>query len=356
VSCHGAHDILPASNPSSRVNPSRLAETCGRCHPGAGKSFPIGRVHLMPSSRQGWALLVLRRAYQAFVCLTLLGFLGYILLDLVTYWRLRRAGVLEQFERRLTALPAPPGDALLRMTRIERWQHNLLIVAFTLLALTGFPVVFPRSLFAQAVMALCGGDHGRAFLHRVSAVGLVALAVVHGLWLVGTPRGRKILRRLLPAWADVRNAWETALLFFGRTTERPRFGWFSFLEKFEYFALCWGTFIMTLSGVVMWFVDWSLSRFPKWALDASEIFHRWEAILAVLAILVWHLYHTLWKPGVYPGNHAWLTGHLTVEEFARDHPLEYEAATGRSLVEPKPPEHAPKAAEKASEEADEGRG
>jgi hypothetical protein len=37
--CHGAHDILPASNPASMISAGRLTETCGACHQGANEKF-----------------------------------------------------------------------------------------------------------------------------------------------------------------------------------------------------------------------------------------------------------------------------------------------------------------------------
>jgi cytochrome c7-like protein len=37
--CHGAHDILPASNPASTISRARRVETCRKCHAGANEQF-----------------------------------------------------------------------------------------------------------------------------------------------------------------------------------------------------------------------------------------------------------------------------------------------------------------------------
>lgn len=37
--CHGAHQILPASDPDSPIAAKNLVKTCGRCHAGANASF-----------------------------------------------------------------------------------------------------------------------------------------------------------------------------------------------------------------------------------------------------------------------------------------------------------------------------
>jgi len=37
--CHGAHDILPVTDPRSRLSPAHVAQTCEQCHPGATRRF-----------------------------------------------------------------------------------------------------------------------------------------------------------------------------------------------------------------------------------------------------------------------------------------------------------------------------
>jgi len=39
ASCHGAHEVLPASNPASKVSKENRLKTCQACHAGAGPKF-----------------------------------------------------------------------------------------------------------------------------------------------------------------------------------------------------------------------------------------------------------------------------------------------------------------------------
>ncbi len=328
VSCHGNHDILPASAAASTVNPSHLSATCSRCHPGAGTKFAIGRVHLKPHLRDGWPLYLLALIYQIFVYATLAGFMLYVLLDVFARWRMWRRGLHKAFEESLARLPAPPPEALERMSVYERIEHYARLFSFLILALTGMALVFPDSAFARAVITLCGGMSGRAIMHHLAAVLLVASSVSHVLWIIITGHGRDTFRGLLPNLQDAHDAWSTVLWLTGMRDSGPCFGRFTFLEKFEYFALLWGTVVMTLTGIFLVFVNWSLTNFPKWVFDASSIIHRWEAILAVGAIAIYHLYHVVWRPGVFPGNLCWITGKLRPEEYIRDHPLDYAEAVG----------------------------
>ena len=328
VSCHGNHDIQPASAAASPVNPSHLSATCAQCHPGAGSKFAIGRVHLKPHIREDWPLYLLSLIYQIFVYGNLLGFMIYVILDAFARYRAWRSGLAQAYEQGLAKLPAPPPEALLRMGFYERVEHYARMFSFLLLALTGMALVFPDSVFARVVITLCGGMSGRAIIHRLAAVLLLSSSLSHLTWVTVTRHGRDTFRGLLPKRQDLDDAWGTVLWLTGMRDHGPCFGRFTFLEKFEYFALLWGTIVMTLTGALLVFVNWSLTNLPKWVLDASGIIHRWEAILAVGAIAIYHLYHVVWRPGVFPGNLCWITGKLRPEEYIRDHPLDYAEAVG----------------------------
>jgi cytochrome b subunit of formate dehydrogenase len=101
------------------------------------------------------------------------------------------------------------------------------------------------------------------------------------------------------------------------------------MEKFEYWGMWWGTLLMIVTGFCMWFVNIFLQYFPKIALDVVALIHFYEAWLAVLTIVVWHLYYMIFDPETYPMNWSWVTGHITNDDFAERHPREYERVYGR---------------------------
>jgi cytochrome b subunit of formate dehydrogenase len=189
-------------------------------------------------------------------------------------------------------------------------------------------LLFPESVFGKVVVALCGGPSGRAIVHRVAAAIMVVNFIVQGIWMMTAKHGRDTLRRLAPAPSDLRDLWQSIVLYLGFGHHRPSFRRFGYPEKFEFWALVWGTIVMTVTGVLLMFVNWTLGHTPKTVLDIALIIHKWEAILAVEAILVWHLYHVIWKPGVYPGNRAWLNGEISHEQLVTEHPLDYAEAMG----------------------------
>jgi cytochrome b subunit of formate dehydrogenase len=110
----------------------------------------------------------------------------------------------------------------------------------------------------------------------------------------------------------------------GLRATAPKFDRFSYIEKAEYWALVWGTVVMTATGVVLWFENQSMQWLNKWLLDLATIVHYYEAWLAFLAILVWHIYQNVLNPDVYPMNWTWISGRISDEQLRHEHGAEWE--------------------------------
>ena len=108
----------------------------------------------------------------------------------------------------------------------------------------------------------------------------------------------------------------------GLSSEQPRQGRFTYAEKMEYFALVWGGVVMIVTGLVLWFEVPFLNRFPFWSFQLATVVHLYEALLASLAIVVWHFYFTMFNPDVFPLSKVMITGQLTREEMEHEHPEE----------------------------------
>jgi cytochrome b subunit of formate dehydrogenase len=110
----------------------------------------------------------------------------------------------------------------------------------------------------------------------------------------------------------------------GLSKDKPKFGRFCYIEKAEYWALIWGTLIMCITGAVLWFDNTSMGLISKLGFDVSRAIHFYEAILATMAIIVWHFYFVIFNPDVYPMNLSWLTGRMSEREMMEEHPAELE--------------------------------
>jgi cytochrome b subunit of formate dehydrogenase len=153
--------------------------------------------------------------------------------------------------------------------------------------------------------------------------------------------GRARWKHMRPRVGDVKDLYANMRYHLGLKKARPVFGIFSYMEKAEYWALVWGTLIMVVTGLVLWFPKSLPATWPSWAIDVARIIHFYEAILASLAVLVWHFFHTIFRPGEYPMDTSWLTGVLTEKEaghrFTRE-ALEAQIPQPAPEEEPEEPE------------------
>lgn len=217
-----------------------------------------------------------------------------------------------------------PERTFVRLTLNERIQHIVLVVTFTTLVVTGLPVRYHEAVWARWIFFLTGGPVGRALVHRTAALGLMGLGVYHLAYMMFTDRGHKEVMALIPRLSDARDAIEHMLYYLGRRKKGPRFGRFSYVEKFEYLAVVWGTFIMGTTGLLLWFEVQAMLVLPKWVLDICRIVHGYEALLAFLAIIIWHLYCVHFNADVFPMSRVWLDGKISEKDMKHHHPLEYE--------------------------------
>ena len=214
----------------------------------------------------------------------------------------------------------------LRMTLNERIQHVNLFINFTILVITGFALKYPEAFWASPITDVPMGMTFRGLLHRLSGVATLTLGGYHLFYLVFTERGRGILWGMIPTLKDGSDLWETLKnnLFLNRPAKEIKMGRFNFREKFEYLGLIWGTIVMTVTGLILWFKTEWLQFFPMWTFDVARAIHFYEAILATLTIIVWHFYSVVFNPDVYPMNWAWITGQMTEHEMRLEHGIELE--------------------------------
>ncbi len=323
ASCHSSHGIKSQHDPTSTISKENLVQTCGRCHPGANTRFTVGKVHVSPEAADGRGgndpvLYVISTLYVLLIVVVVGGMFVHNLLDFVKKIRRKLAiqkGLIEEehVAHRL----------YLRMTAHERVQHALLVLSFVALVVTGFMLRYPEAWWVVAIRNTSNrAFEWRGWAHRIAGVAMLAGGAWHVWYLAFTRSGRSLLRDLLPKWRDVTDPWGVLKYNLGLAPQRPAFGRFSYIEKAEYWALVWGTLLMGATGAILWFENTSMGLFTKLGFDVARTVHFYEAILATLAIVVWHFYFVIFNPDIYPMNLAWLTGRMSEKEMLEEHPLE----------------------------------
>lgn len=307
ASCHGVHNILPSSDPRSTINPQNLIKTCGQCHPGVNEKFIAAKVHVdAPLSADTGSVAV--RWIKKFYVGMIFAVIGAMVLHNFIIWR-RKAILRRQIEHRIVT----------RMSRAQRLQHLTLLISFIILVITGFALKFPDSWFA-AMLGMT--EKVRGITHRVAAIVLVAAGVSHLFYIALTRDGRRLLRDFLPVPRDVSDVVQSMAYHLGFAKEKPEFARFNYAEKAEYWALVWGLIVMASSGIMLWAKVFFGNHLPRWWLDIATAVHLYEAILATLAIIVWHFYQVFLDPDVYPMNWAWWDGKMSFEHYREEHGLD----------------------------------
>ena len=164
----------------------------------------------------------------------------------------------------------------------------------------------------------------RRIVHRFAAVVMLVMGTYHILYLALTKEGRLWVIDMLPRFKDVKDLLGNLSYYVGLTKDKPKIARFGYAEKAEYWAVVWGTVIMGLTGLMLWFKIDVFSFLPRWWIEIALAVHYYEAILATLAIIVWHFYQVIFDPDVYPINFAFIDGRVSEEAFKEEHEQAYE--------------------------------
>jgi len=310
ASCHGVHKILPSSNPASSIHPDNLQETCGECHPNISERLAATPIHALTEED---APAPIARVIEKIYIIAIIAIVGFM----IFHW------LIDLFRQIIIALRKPQ---VRRMHTNEVIQHTFTMISFIVLVISGFALRFSDAWISRLFFGWEGGFEMRGVVHRIAAIIFMLTVIWHAIYLVFTERGKAFFKDMLPNLLDFTQFYQKIMYNLGRRSEQPRFRRFSYIEKIEYWALVWGTVIMIITGIILWFDNYFSLFLPKEFFDVSLVIHYWEAWLATLAIAIWHLYSTLFNPQVYPMNPAWLTGKMPEDMYEHEHPEHLDEA------------------------------
>ena len=313
ASCHGVHNILASSDPKSTVNSKNLPKTCGQCHPGAGTRFAISQVHVSEGGSEPPAMRAVRQFYLLVIPVTI----GLMLLH--NCGDFLRKVIRLRFRKPLGGRAAGPhGHREMRMLPFERVQHAVMALSFITLVWTGFALKYPDQWWARPLLLLEGKVSIRSLVHRIAAVVFMAVSVTHLVSLIVSAKLRGHWKEMWPKVADMREGLSNFAYNLGLGDEPPGRSSHSYVEKAEYWAVVWGAVVMVATGLLLWANNLAMKLLPKSWLDIATSIHFYEALLATLAIVVWHFYGIIFDPEVYPLDTAFLTGY-SVKEHGPGH-------------------------------------
>lgn len=224
---------------------------------------------------------------------------------------------------------APEPRYLIRFDLEKRILHAVTMVSFLGLAATGLPILFSDAPWGRALALVFGGFRGAGLVHRFFGVALIGVVVYHVakvLWRAFARGERGWLwgpTSMMPQPRDFVDFYGQMRWFFGRGP-RPRFEQFAYWEKFDYWAVLWGTAIMGAAGLVLWFPEAASGVLPGWMFNIALFVHGAEATLAIGFIFVVHFFNGHLRPGKFPMDLVIFTGTVREDELREERPAQYE--------------------------------
>ena len=320
--CHGIHDIASVDSGAAAMK-ARIGGACRKCHPDATDNFTGAWLsHTKPSLSQNILVFAVKLSYWLLIPFVIGGLILHILFDVVVApirakLAARRGVAIPSSHVAFDRLPDIP-KYFVRFSLRQRAEHFAMLVTFVILCLTGLPQRFHDSAWSVEIVRLLGGIDSVRFLHRVTGYGYTAVAVIHFVCVGVSIVLQRTKMTMVPTSKDFRDAILSPMYYLGLTDKFPKADRFDYQQKFEYWGMLAGTVIMVGSGFALLFPT-VLTRLyvPGQVLAIARVIHSYEAMMALLTIVIWHMYGARFNPVIF-------TGKIRSKYLAHHHPLEYE--------------------------------
>ncbi|MDX2109004.1 MAG: cytochrome c3 family protein [Verrucomicrobiota bacterium] len=348
--CHGHHDVYKVSDPRSRLSVERKVETCQQCHPGVGVGFTEYQAHANPLDKENYPAL---HAVFLFMTTLLIGVFAFFGLHTL-FWIVRSIYLYmhdSKTFREAKVHSQKDEEQYTRFTPFERFLHLLVVTSFLTLVITGMPLKFYYTDWAKVIFQLIGGATVARSLHHFGAIVTFTYFVLHvGSLFVNFWKNRAAIRNpgtgkielaliwknmfgpdsMVPSLQDWHDFVAHQKWFFGKGP-RPHFDRWTYWERFDYFAVFWGIFIIGLSGLILWFPAFFTTFLPGWIINIAHVIHSDEALLAAGFIFTFHFFNTHFRIEKFPMDTVIFSGRISKTEMLHERKRWYDrlVASGR---------------------------
>ena len=232
-----------------------------------------------------------------------------------------------------------------RFTASERVLHALLMLSFVGCALSGLPLIFADRPWAATLAGMLGGFQGAGLIHRICAFVMIVVFATHVFMVFSRAiRGGRFMKMLwgpdsmVPQPQDIIDIYRNFKWFVGKGPQ-PKFDRWTYWEKFDYWAVFWGMFIIGGSGLLLWFPVFFAHVLPGWMFNLAALVHGEEALLAVGFIFTFHFFNGHVRPAKFPMDTVIFTGRISEEELKQERAVEFERLQrdGRLAAKEAPP-------------------
>jgi len=326
--CHGSHTIQWVGSEASLVSPKNRIQTCQKCHKNATAGFATFQPHGNTGDFEKYPYLWIAGK----------GMGGLLIGVFAFFWTHSALWFYREYQDRkhgrnqphveIDKLPPGAKRYFRRWPAAWRLVHLIFALAIMTLVLTGTAVLYGESAWARGVINLLGGPRTAAIVHRVAAATFMTLFFGHLVYVAYyLVRNWKTFRFFGPnsTVPNLQDLWDVIAMFkwFFGTAPRPVFDHWTYWKKFDYWAPFWGMVIIGFSGLMLWFPEKTASVLPGWVFNIATLIHGEEAFLAAVFLFSVHFFNVHFRPDKFPMDILMFTGAMPLEEFQREHTLEY---------------------------------
>lgn len=220
------------------------------------------------------------------------------------------------------------GASLKRFGVYRIIEHHVNAMIFAVLVITGLSQKFHSSGFSHWLIIRLGGIDTVRQIHHVAGIVFTTLLVVHVVHAAIGVVFRRWQPSMIVTVKDFLDAIENIFFYFGLASHPARCGRYDYRQKFEYWGVVVGGFLMLGTGFVLWFPVEAARFLPGEVIPAAKTAHTNEAMLAFLVIAIWHIYNSIFSPEVFPLDTAIFTGKISRERMLHEHPVELASIEG----------------------------
>lgn len=342
--CHGSHKILRVDDPESTVHPDNRLDTCQQCHDGKERPKAVASLLSFGPHASGHDF---KRYPQMWIATKFMHWLfilvfSYFWAHTLLWWhreyKHRKLGESTQHIRTDELLKGKTKQVR-RFSLIWRIAHLCFALSVMLLILTGMTVFYAYTDWAPVLMKALGGPEISGLIHRISAAIMLGIFFLHLIGVaINIYRNRKTFRwfgpdSLVPNWKDLQDAWGMFKWFIDKGP-RPVFDRWTYWEKFDYWAVFWGMVVIGGSGMMLAFPHVTADIFPGWIFNVIMVVHGEEAFLAAVFLFTVHFFNNHFRPDkIPPPDIVMFTGTQSLEEFRREHALQYQRLVDTGQLE-----------------------
>jgi cytochrome b subunit of formate dehydrogenase len=332
--CHGSHKIKGEDDPTSEIHANNRLENCRVCHEEANENFLTFWPHGDADDKENYpGLWFFKRFMQTLIFAVMAFFWVHVLL-----WLYREVMDRMQGKGFVEDLDKPDVVYFRRFPAVWRWIHGLFAISTMTLILTGTTLLFAHTAWAKAVVVFLGGTLMEGIIHRTAAIIWLGIFFTHLVIAISNIwRNRDSFEwfgstSLVPSWSDLHDLRKMFKWFLGRGP-RPDFNYWTYWQKFDYWAPFWGATVIGLSGLMLFMPEKTALILPGWMFNIATLVHAEEALLAAIFLNSVHFFNVHFRPERFPMSTTIFTGSIPIEEFKHDHLLEYERLVASGELE-----------------------